>query len=104
MLRTANDQATLWELILPAELLVLPPEPLGVDALPHDAVFFALFAPYFDARMGRPRGDPSAVLTVLTDRTASGATTRSATRHQAGHRGMMSGPGRRGPDCGRSAG
>ena len=65
MLRTANDQATLWELILPAELLVLPPEPLGVDALPHDAVFFALFAPYFDARMGRPRGDPSAVLTVL---------------------------------------
>ena len=70
MLRTANDQATLWELILPAELLVLPPEPLGVDALPHDAVFFALFAPYFDARMGRPRGDPSAVLTVLTDRTA----------------------------------
>jgi len=37
VLRTANDQATLWELILPAELLVLPPEPLGVDALPHEA-------------------------------------------------------------------
>src|SRR6185312_15567144 len=43
-------------------------------------------------------------LILLIGRTPSGATTRSATRHQAGHRGMTPGPGRRGPDCGRSAG
>ena len=54
VLRTVNDQATLWELILPAELLVLPAELSRVDALLDDAVFFAPFALYFDARMGRP--------------------------------------------------
>jgi IS5 family transposase len=54
VLRTVSDQATLWELILPVELLVLPAELSGVDALLDDAVFFAPFAPYFDARMGRP--------------------------------------------------
>ena len=54
MLRTVNDQATLWELILPVELLVLPAELSRVDALLDDAAFFAPFAPYFDARMGRP--------------------------------------------------
>ena len=54
VLRTVNDQATLWELILPAELLVLPVELSRVDALLDDAVFFAPFALYFDARMGRP--------------------------------------------------
>jgi IS5 family transposase len=54
VLRTVNDQATLWELILPVELLVLPAELSRVDALLDDAVFFVPFAPYFDARMGRP--------------------------------------------------
>jgi IS5 family transposase len=52
--RTVNDQATLWELILPAELLVLPAELSRVDALLDDAVFYAPFAAFFDARMGRP--------------------------------------------------
>src|SRR6266536_3387004 len=52
--RTVNDQATLWELILPAELLVLPAELSRVDALLDDAVFYAPFAAYFDARIGRP--------------------------------------------------
>jgi transposase, IS5 family len=52
--RTVNDQRSLWEAILPAELLVLPDELARVDALLADAVFFAPFEPYFDPRIGRP--------------------------------------------------
>src|ERR1700758_1349272 len=52
--RTVNDQPTLWDAILPSELLVLPEELARVDALLDDAVFFAPFVPYFDARIGRP--------------------------------------------------
>jgi IS5 family transposase len=44
----------LWDSILPAELLVLPVELGRVDALLDDPVFFAPFAAYFDARIGRP--------------------------------------------------
>lgn len=54
MLRTVNDQPTLWDSILPAELLVLPVELERVDALLDDAVFFEPFASFFDARIGRP--------------------------------------------------
>ena len=54
MLRTVNEQPTLWDSILPAELLVLPVELGRVDALLDDPVFFAPFATYFDARIGRP--------------------------------------------------
>ena len=54
MLRTVNDQLSLWEAILPSELLVLPGELARVDALLDDAVFFAPFVPFFDARIGRP--------------------------------------------------
>ena len=54
MLRTVNDQPTLWDSILPPELLVLPVELGRVDALLDDSVFFAPFAAYFDARIGRP--------------------------------------------------
>ncbi len=54
MFRTVNDQPTLWDSILPAELLVLPVELGRVDALLDDPVFFAPFARYFDARIGRP--------------------------------------------------
>ncbi len=54
MLRTVNDQPTLWDSILPAELLGLPAELARVDALLDDPAFFAPFAPYFDARIGRP--------------------------------------------------
>jgi transposase, IS5 family len=54
MFRTVNDQPTLWDAILPPELLVLPVELGRVDALLDDAVFFAPFAAYFDARIGRP--------------------------------------------------
>src|ERR1700709_1505605 len=52
--RTVNDQPTLWDAILPAELLVLPAELGRVDELLDDPVFFAPFATYFDARIGRP--------------------------------------------------
>lgn len=52
--RTVSDQPTLWDAILPPELLVLPAELGRVDALLDDAVFFAPFAAYFDARVGRP--------------------------------------------------
>ena len=54
MLRTVNDQPTLWDSILPVELLVLPGELTRVDGLLDDPVFFAPFAPFFDARIGRP--------------------------------------------------
>ena len=54
MLRTVNDQPTLWDSILPPELLLLSVELGRVDALLDDAVFFAPFAAHFDARIGRP--------------------------------------------------
>ena len=54
MFRTVSDQPTLWDAILPAELLMLPTELARVDAVLDDAVFLAPFAAYFDARIGRP--------------------------------------------------
>jgi IS5 family transposase len=54
MFRTVNDQPTLWDSILPPELLVLPLELGRVDALLDDPVFFSPFAAYFDAWIGRP--------------------------------------------------
>jgi IS5 family transposase len=54
MFRTVNDQPTLWDSILPPELLVLPVELGRVDQLLDDPVFFAPFAVHFDARIGRP--------------------------------------------------
>src|SRR6478609_5550131 len=54
MFRTVNDQPTLWDSILPPELLVLPVELSRVDALLDDPAFFAPFVAYFDPRIGRP--------------------------------------------------
>ena len=54
MFRTVGDQVSLWEAVLPAELLKLPDELARVDALLDDPVFFAPFVPFFDPRMGRP--------------------------------------------------
>ena len=54
MFRTVNDQPTLWDAILPSELLVLPAELARVDALLDDPVFFAPFVSYFDPVIGRP--------------------------------------------------
>ena len=52
--RTVNDQPTLWDAILPSELLVLPAELARVDVLLDDPVFFAPFVSYFDPVIGRP--------------------------------------------------
>jgi IS5 family transposase len=52
--RTVNDQPTLWDAILPSELLVLSDELARVDVLLDDPAFFAPFAAHFDARIGRP--------------------------------------------------
>ena len=52
--RTLSDQVSLWEAVLPLELLKLPDELARVDVLLDDPVFFAPFAPFFDLRVGRP--------------------------------------------------
>ncbi|HLQ55356.1 MAG TPA: ISNCY family transposase [Streptosporangiaceae bacterium] len=54
MFRTIGDGPSGWELLLPAEVLRLPPELARVDALLDDPVFFAPFAPYFHPVLGRP--------------------------------------------------
>jgi transposase, IS5 family len=52
--RTVGDQPSLWESLLPEEVLRLPGELARVDALLDDPVFFAPFAVYFDPLIGRP--------------------------------------------------
>ena len=54
MFRTVGDQPSLFESVLPEELLRLPEELARVDALLDDPVFFAPFVPFFDPRIGRP--------------------------------------------------
>jgi IS5 family transposase len=54
MLRTRAAQVSLWEAVLPAEVLRLPEELARVDRLLDDPVFFAPFVPFFDPRVGRP--------------------------------------------------
>jgi IS5 family transposase len=52
--RTVGDQPSLWESLLPEEVLRLPAELARVDALLDDPVFFAPFAAHFDPVIGRP--------------------------------------------------
>jgi IS5 family transposase len=54
MLRTVGDQPTLWESLLPPEALVMPAELERVDRLLDDPRFFAPYAPFFHATLGRP--------------------------------------------------
>ena len=54
MFRTVAEQVSLWEAVLPPELLRLPDELARVDALLDDEVFFGPFEPFFDPRIGRP--------------------------------------------------
>jgi IS5 family transposase len=54
MLRTRALEVSLWEAMLPEEVLRLPEELARVDALLDDPVFFAPFTPFFDPRLGRP--------------------------------------------------
>jgi transposase, IS5 family len=52
--RTVGDQVSLWESLLPEEVLRLPAGLARVDALLDDPVFFAPFARFFDPLIGRP--------------------------------------------------
>ena len=52
--RTVGDQVSLWESLLPEEVLRLPAELARVDGLLDDPAFFAPFAPHFDPLIGRP--------------------------------------------------
>jgi transposase, IS5 family len=52
--RTVGNQVSLFESVLPEELLRLPAELARVDALLDDPAFFAPFLPFFDPRIGRP--------------------------------------------------
>jgi IS5 family transposase len=54
MFRTVGDQISLWESLLPEEVLRLPEELARVDGLLDDPAFFAPFAAYFDPLIGRP--------------------------------------------------
>jgi transposase, IS5 family len=54
VLRTTNPQASLWEAILPAEVLGLPAELTMVDRLLDDPVFTQPFRAHFDPKYGRP--------------------------------------------------
>ena len=54
MFVTVGDQPSLFESVLPPELLRLPEELGRVDALLEDPVFFEPFVPFFDPRLGRP--------------------------------------------------
>ena len=64
MFRTVSDQVSLWESVLPPELLKLPDELARVDVLLDDPVFFGPFELFFDPRIWSPvysDGDVSAV-------------------------------------------
>jgi transposase, IS5 family len=52
--RTVGDQCSLWESLLPEEVLRLPAELARVDVLLDDPAFFAPFARFFDPLIGRP--------------------------------------------------
>src|SRR5919108_416500 len=54
MLRTRAPEVSLWEAVLPEEVLRLPEELARVDALLDDPAFFTPFEPFFDPRLGRP--------------------------------------------------
>jgi transposase, IS5 family len=54
VLRTIGDPVSLWESLLPAEVLRLPGQLARVDALLDDPAFFAPFVPFFSLTAGRP--------------------------------------------------
>jgi IS5 family transposase len=54
VLRTVNDQPTLWDTLLPEECLRMPAELARVDELLDDPVFWEPFRPFFDVKIGRP--------------------------------------------------
>jgi IS5 family transposase len=54
VLRTIGDQCSLWESLLPEEVLRLPEELARVDGLLDDPASFAPFAAHLDPLIGRP--------------------------------------------------
>ena len=54
MFRTIGDQPSLWESLLPEEVLRLPAELARVGTLLDDPAFFAPFAVHFHPLLGRP--------------------------------------------------
>ena len=54
MLRTVNEQPTLWETILPEAVLGLPAELEAVDRLLDDPRFFEPYQAFFHQALGRP--------------------------------------------------
>ncbi len=54
MLRTVSDQPTLWESVLPVEVLRMPAELEAVDRLLDDDRFFGPYRRFFHATLGRP--------------------------------------------------
>jgi hypothetical protein len=74
VLRTVNDQPTLWDSILPPEVLVLPVELGQVDALLNDPVFFGPFAAHIldhNVEAGNPADAPQlvpAIARITADR------------------------------------
>jgi transposase, IS5 family len=54
VLRTVNAQPTLWESILPPEVLGMPAELVAVDRLLDDERFFEPYRRFFHATLGRP--------------------------------------------------
>jgi len=54
MLRTVSEQSTLWESVLPAEVLRMPAELEAVDRLLDDDRFFDSYRQFFHATLGRP--------------------------------------------------
>lgn len=54
MLRTVNDQPTLWESVIPECLMGLPGDLAEIDRLLDDRRFFEPFKAFFDPTHGRP--------------------------------------------------
>jgi IS5 family transposase len=63
--RTVGDQPSLWESLLPEEVLRLPAELARVDGLLDDPVFFAPSARHFDPLIGRPSAPMECCLRLL---------------------------------------
>jgi IS5 family transposase len=65
VLRESDPQATIWELLLPAELKRLPAELEAIDAYLDDERFIAPFRALFDQRLGRPSVPVDTLLRLL---------------------------------------
>lgn len=65
MLRVADEQLSLWDVVLPPELLRLPDELARIDAYLDDERFLRPWRGMFDARLGRPSVPVDTLLRLL---------------------------------------